>query len=290
MRLSTTNAGLEPRFDTRTALKMLKDAGFDGVDYDLGIKELLDDDNYASRAREIRAYMDEIGLECVQTHGPFPFFYDKPLDLEYNRYLRTVRAIEISAILGAPAIVIHSIEMPKDYFADMVESNYRFYKSLQPYAEKYGIRIAVENLYIEDEKRHLYHAPGRFSTPSIMDEFMEKLDSDVFGICLDTGHSALCGLEPWMFIDNLKAKDKIITLHVHDVDYSSDTHTIPFNINNKIGGIDWERTMHSLFEAGYNRDLNLEANRFHLKYPDALVPDALAFSAKVGRYLISLMK
>jgi len=292
MRLSITNAGLDSKFGYKPSLKMIKDAGFDAVDYNIcarGETHQLGED-YVEQAKEMRAYMDEIGLKCAQTHGPFPVMYNKPLDYTYSQFVKIVRAIEFTAIVGAPVIVIHSIEMPKALFKDTFDYNYNFYKTLQPYAEKFGIKIAIENLYIEDEKRHHYHAPGRFSTPDIMDKLLEALDSPVFCVCLDTGHAALCGVEPWMFIDNLENKSAIKVLHVHDVDYASDTHTIPFNISRSIKGIDWEKTMHSLYEAGYDGYLNFESGSFHHSYPDELIPDALSFTATVGKHLVSLFK
>ena len=292
MRLSITNGGLDSKFGYKTSLKMIKDAGFDAVDYDLAARseEHQLGDDYVEQAKQMRAYMDEIGLVCIQSHGPFPVNCKKPLDDTYEQFVKIKRAIEFTAILGAPVIVIHSIEMPKELFKDMFACNYNFYKTLQPYAEKFGVRIAIENLYIEDEKRHHYHAPGRFSTPDIMDKFLDALNSDTFCVCLDTGHAALCGIEPWMFVDNLENKNALAALHVHDVDYASDTHTVPYNIRRSIKGIDWERTMHSLYQAGYKGDLSFESGAFHFSYPNELIPDALAFTARIGKYLVSLFK
>lgn len=292
MKLSISNSGLNRKFGFENSLKMIRDAGFDAVDYDLMARwkpHQLEED-YLLQAQKMRAYMDEIGLSCIQTHGPFPVMYNTPFDESSRQFLKIVRAIEFTAVLGAPVIVIHSIEMPKEFFGDTFDCNYRFYKALQPYAEKFGVKIAIENLYIEDEKHHHYHAPGRFSTPDLMDKLLTALDSPVFCICLDTGHAALCGVEPWMFVDNLEHKKALSVLHVHDVDYASDSHTVPFNISPRIGGIDWEKTMHSLYQAGYDGTLNYETERFHLAFPDELVPDALAFSARIGKYLISLFK
>ena len=291
MKISITNVSLDARFGVKESLKMIKDAGFDAVDYDLcerGEHRQLTDD-YLEYITDIRAYMDEIGLECSQVHAPFPFSYNEELDISNRRFLRMVRALEAASVLGAPYVVVHSIEMPKNLFGETWSCNYKFYKSLQPYAEKFGVRIAIENLYIEDNNRKLYHAPGRFSDPKILTDFIEALDSDVFCICLDTGHAALCGIEPWMFIDNLPKKELLCALHIHDVDYHSDTHTLPYNTN-RYEGIDWEATMHSLYLAGYQGALNFETHIFSQKFPEPLAADALAFSLKVAKYIETLYK
>ena len=291
MKISMTNVSLDARFGVKDSLRMIKEAGFDAVDYDLcerGEHRQLTDD-FIEHITDVRAYMDELGLECSQVHAPFPFFYNEELELSNRRFLRMVRALEAASILGATYVVVHSIEMPKELFGETWSCNYKFYKALQPYAEKFGVRIAIENLYIEDDKRKLYHAPGRFSDPKIITDFIEALDSDVFCICLDTGHAALCGIEPWVFIDNLPKKELLCALHVHDVDYYSDTHTVPY-ATNKYKGIDWEATMHSLYKAGYQGTLNLETHIFSQNFPAPLAADAVAFSAKVAKYLTTLFK
>ena len=75
---------------------------------------------------------------------------------------------------------------------------------------------------------------------------------------------------------------RIDCLHVHDVDYLSDKHTMPFTQE-----LDWEEIAVALGEIGYRGDFTYEANVFIKKMPQALWPDALKMMAAVGRYLIS---
>ena len=58
-------------------IKILKDAGFSAYDYSMlsfgeEKKEILDRDDYIEYAKELRAYSDEIGILCNQSHAPFP--------------------------------------------------------------------------------------------------------------------------------------------------------------------------------------------------------------------------
>ena len=100
MKLSITNAGLNSKVGYKESLRLIKDAGFDAVDYDLsarGEDHQLGED-YVAEAKEMRAYMDKIGLECAQTHGPFPVMYNKPFDETYSQsYTRLKCPSSISA-------------------------------------------------------------------------------------------------------------------------------------------------------------------------------------------------
>ena len=79
---------------------------------------------------------------------------------EYE-YRRIVRSMEMAAALGIPVIVIHSA-MTADNLI-MLDFNERYYSSLLPYAERFGIKIADSN--IRTDKGILYlplYAPSFF--------------------------------------------------------------------------------------------------------------------------------
>jgi sugar phosphate isomerase/epimerase len=81
---------------------------------------------------------------------------------------------------------------------------------------------------------------------------MEEMDSDNFGICLDTGHCNLFTSVPVdRWLDELGAY--IIELHIHDNDKTADQHYPPGD-----GSFDFAR----LFSRLVNRDLiyTLEAH------------------------------
>ena len=150
MNLSVETCVMRDRFNDETAIKMIKDAGFDAFDYSLynvsTEKDMLGDD-YKSKAINLRRLADEIGIVCNQAHAPFDFSYSDKMDISNTQYERIIRAIEFASILGAKTIVIHSIKdnLPED--VNFVDYNLTFYRSFIPYCEKFKIEVSVENLF-----------------------------------------------------------------------------------------------------------------------------------------------
>ena len=284
MKLTIDSFHPQQRFGEKEGLKMIKDAGFDGVDYTFC--GLPDDhpffgESSGEYARQMREYLDLIGLPVVQAHAPFDLAYEEPFDLSCRNYAKIVRALEAAALLGAPCIVVHAVTV-RDRSADFIEDyNYEFYRTLEPYAEKYGIRIAVENLFNTDRKRKSY-SNRRCGTPELVNRMLARLDSDWFTVCLDLGHAAMTGFEPEEFLRGV-IPGAVTALHVQDTDYLADRHQLPF-----ICDLNWPEIMTALGETGYSGTFNYELCHYLAKFPSELYPSALKMAHDVGRYLIAL--
>ena len=188
------------------------------------------------------------------------------------------RSIEAASILGAETIVVHSITVPAG--VDFEEYNVEYYKSLIPYCQKFGIRVAVENLFYRDIKRK--RLTGKLGSPQELSSIVKKINSPWIVACIDIGHASLTGYEPEEFIAGL-TPGILKSLHVQDNDYLEDWHDLPY-----LGQLNWEAIMQSLKKSGYTGDLTFEIIRFLNKFPNELLPDALRLSASVGRHLISI--
>ena len=75
---------------------------------------------------------------------------------------------------------------------------------------------------------------------------------------------------------------RLQALHVHDVDYLNDCHTMPF-----MERLDWNEICKALGEIGYEGDFTFEADTFLFNLPKELQLDGARLMGKVGRYLIS---
>jgi len=283
MKLSIGTCTVRERFGDEKAIEMLKAAGFDACDYSLfGAKNfgnMLEGD-YVSYAKHIKSVMVHHGLVCNQSHAPFVFRYENnKIDISDPYYSDIVKSIEFSSIIEAPHVVVHAITVPED--VDFYEYNYNYFKSFEKYCEKYNVRIAIENLFIRDEKRQCYK--GKLGNPAELMDFIKKLDSKWFYACLDTGHSALTGTEPEVFISSMD-NNTIKALHIHDNNYLSDMHMLPFT-----GKMNWTKITESLRNIKYDGDLTLESGGFLRGFGDDMFLDALKFSAKVGRTLIKMI-
>ena len=110
---------------------------------------------------------------------------------------------------------------------------------------------------------------------------LDAVDSPWIDGCLEIGHSALTGYDPADFIRTM-GNQRLKALHVHDVDYHTDKHNMPF-----MEKLEWESICTALGEIGYDGDFTFEADNFLFKFPNELKADACALMAKTGRYLIS---
>ena len=140
--------------------------------------------------------------------------------------------------------------------------NVDFYKSLAPYAKKCGVKIAIENMWqTHPVSRHI--TDDILADPSDLVRMYDTLaDPEAFTICLDLGHVALCGREPDAAIRTI-GNERLGALHVHDVDYVSDLHTLP-----GVSKINWNNVCKALADINYRGSFNLEADSFFLGFPD----------------------
>ena len=288
MIISTQTGKIAGAFSDTKAVKILAEAGFDAFDYSFGdwdLAELKNSDkqrlsgDYQGYAKELRNYAEKCGIICNQAHAPFPSSRGTEEDSEIFEYL--IRSMEFAAILGAKVIVIH----PKQhlYHLDNVEElfniNVEFYKSIIPYCEKFGIKVAVENMWHENPNTYAVVD----SVCSRAWEFVKLLDtvnSPWITGCLDIGHASLIGADIPNFIRAL-GKDRLSALHIHDTDLVHDLHTLPLTQK-----INCYEVMCTLKEIGYEGDFTYEADNFYRGFPTDFYPEAAAFMAKVARRMV----
>ncbi len=256
------------------AIRLIKEAGFDGIDYSFYYKdadEYLGDD-YMERAKKTKALLEKYDLICNQTHAPFDFEFGEEMDVSNFHYLRYVRSMEYAAYIGAKHIVIHGVRVPTGSGTDWsLEYNYKFFKSLEPYAKKFGIKIALENV------------SGSFSTPLLHNEMHRRLNDPIYITCIDLGHAQLWGgrfVKTEDFLDSV-IPEKLLALHIQDNDAKSDQHIIP-----GLGVIDWDKVMMSLAKADYQGDLTFETWCFTQAFDPEVFPYSLKLSEQVGRGLM----
>ncbi len=295
MKLSTQTLELSKRFGDENAIRRLATAGFDAID--LTLCRMSDDnspfvqENYREYAVHLVQVAKECGVTFNQTHCPFEFKWDaNPWDrstwknYETIIFPRHIRALEVSSLLGATTVVVHPLHhMPyignEQYVHDI---NMDFYRSLLPYCKQWNIRVALENMWQRDPKRRFisYDAVSRSAE---LAAWVDELADPHFVACLDVGHSALIGEEPEDAIRTL-GKERLKALHIHDVDYISDLHTLPF-----LGKLNWNAIMKSLGEIRYEGELTFEADNFLRYYTDETLDMACRFMAETGRRLIQMV-
>lgn len=199
----STGIGVVVRtYGVKEAIRVCKEAGFDCLDFSFSDDRVPWDtetvngaDLYKS-AEEIRKYADGIGIYFNQAHAPFIYKHEA----YEKRCQDTVLALEIASILGVRQIVVHPLQKTREGTGDrkaLKEQNFEFYGELLPYAEKYRVRILVENMFNLDRRRGCME----HSTCADPDEFCEYIDYEsVVKALADIGYDGEFNLESFSFL------------------------------------------------------------------------------------------
>ncbi len=280
MKLVTQTERLSERLGDEEAVRIICRAGFDGIDYSMfrmsDDDDLLNTPAYAEHIKNLKAIAQEHGKTFEQAHAPFPSA--KQGNAEYNEktFAKLVRALEISGMLDAKICVVH----PVQFSENQKEQNLALYKALEPYAAKYGVKIALENMWgWNNEIKRI--VPNVCSVPEEFNDYYDSLNDKNFTVCLDLGHCGLVGCDASDMILKM-GHDRLGALHIHDNDNVNDSHTLPYLMD-----MNWESILKALAEIDFKGHFTYEADRFLNGFPDELLPTCVKFMHDVGRYMIS---
>lgn len=276
---STTLDILAINFGREKGIDIIADAGFPAIDFSL-FRDLdfAFAPDWKENTKKFKEIADRRGVIFNQSHAPFGGGWEK-----YTKETVPMfpRLFEVVAMLGVKQIVVHPIQKVP-YLGreeEMFEINMEFYNSLAPYAKNCGVKIALENMWQDRPVTH-YICDDVCADPREMNRYYDTLnDPEAFTVCLDLGHVALCGREPQDAIRTI-GHDRLGALHVHDVDYVRDLHTLP-----GCARINWDEVCRALADIDYRGDFTLEADNFLQKYDVEFRPTATKFMADVCKHL-----
>lgn len=283
MKIAAETMNLSKRLGDKRAIEIMAEAGFDCIDYTMS--DMTEDtckwnqDDYQEQAKELRKYAESLGLFFHQAHAPCFFKWETPGIIEETVIPRTIRCLEIAGILGVETVIVHPLHY-RNYIHNMElvwKENIAFFKQLIPYAEKYGVKIALENLFQFDER-----GVARHDTCSDAKRYIaaiESLNSPCIVACVDVGHAHLVGDSPAELIRAL-GHDRVQALHIHDNQGVVDDHMLPY-----LGTIDWEDLTKALAEIDYDGVFTLEILLFYKKFEDDFLPIAARWVREMGQYL-----
>ena len=276
---STTLDVLATDFGREKGINIIADAGFPAIDFSMFRDlEFAFADDWKENTLKFKSIADSRGVIFNQAHAPFGGVWEK-----YSKDLVPMfpRLFEVCALLGVKNIIVHPAQKIP-YLGreeEMFEINMDFYRSLAPYAKNCGIKIAIENMW-QNRPVTKYICDDVCADPRELNRYYDTLnDPEAFTVCLDLGHVALCGREPQDAIRTI-GHDRLGCLHVHDVDYVSDLHTLPGSAK-----INWDAVCRALADIDYSGDFTLEADNFLVKYEKEFRPTASRFMADVCKYL-----
>ena len=279
MLYSCQTCHLASRLGIHAAVEAMLDAGYPALDISLfGNNGFMLAEDWRDTAKALRAKAEVRGAVFNQAHAPFGGGYE-----HYTKNLIPTfpRVFEFCEELGVRQIVVHPLQQGRYYGREreLFDMNMDFYRSLIPLSDKHGIKIAIENMWQTHPVTHRI-CDDVCANPHELAAYFDTLnDPEHFTVCLDIGHVALCGREPQDAIRVL-GHDRLGALHVHDVDYINDLHTIPY-----LGRVNWSAVVDALADIRYKGEFTMESDAFLARYPNDFLPTATKFMADTTKYL-----
>lgn len=263
-------------------IRLCREAGFRHIDFNFTHAPKEDrpfaGEDWESWVLQVRDMSQECGVTVSQTHA-YWFWLKDMTSREHWEWSEEMvrRSLRATAMLNPGAwMVTH----PRTVFdaegcnmQKTLEYNYARCSELGELAAKYGVRIAVENLFPLEEKI------AYCTQPEELLELLDRLHDPVFGICWDFGHAHMARLDHLQALDQIGSHLKVT--HIHDNKAKGDDHFIP-----SFGNIPWKAVMAKLKEIGYAGNLNLEVSMYNTI--PGLVPAALRFMYEAGSELLRL--
>ena len=283
MKISTEIASAAKIIGEERAIEYYAKAGFDAFDfsmfamcrYDYKNNSILENDHplagrdYLAFARRLKQVGLDNGIECNQSHAPFPVRCP-----EIRSHLK--RAIECTAEAGGKICIIHP-----DNNKSAAE-NAEMYFELLPFAKGCGVKIATENMWNWDkEKDHSTFAAC--ATPESFCEHIDLVGDDHLVACLDIGHAEMKGSDTSAVAMIRALGPRLAALHIHDNDNWHDSHEIPFSMD-----IDFAEIVRALRDIGYAGDFTLEADQYLKRYTEADIFEGMKKMAAAARRLVAM--
>ena len=284
--------------------KMLREAGFDCVDFSLH-DYLLNKDLYRGKRNDFfdkstqdleryftphKSAAKSAGIIIHQMHMPYPLYIPQG-DEALNDYLvKNVapKSLQICSFFDCKYIVIHGFKLIKYVGSEEKEWQYTkaFIKKIAPQLKELGITVCIENLY-DDMGGHLIEGPCCNAQKAVerIDRLNDEYKAEILGFCFDTGHANVLGINFEKFITTLGSRMKV--LHIHDNDGVRDLHQIPFTFSKSRDNdtsTDWAGFVKGLRNINFSGVLNFETAPVLNTFPAELKRPVLEMIAKIGKY------
>ena len=245
------------------ALERLHRAGFRYISADFwqysAPNQMLAQDNWRELIAKYKEAADRLGLVFNQTHGNTLSGkqWDDPDFAERANlaWMLNHRALEASKTLGAKWVVMHPYNYPRDPLYSKkraLDGNLAYLAPFIESAKKLNIGIALENMVDFGGNRRRYCG----GDPDELLELVDVINDPAVGICIDTGHANLSGIDSGAFIR--MAGSRLKCTHINDNSRDGDKHLPPY-----FGTVDWNDVVAALREINYTGDYSLELSAQH---------------------------
>jgi sugar phosphate isomerase/epimerase len=191
-------------------------------------------------------------------------------------------SLRIAGVMGVPWVVWEPDVTAGDYGdehrKEVFRMNYEFFAPLVDTAEKHDTGVCLEN--VPDCMGSSRGCPKWVSSHgSELCELVDGFQSSRVGVCWDTGHAHMQGLEQGGELRTLGERLKM--LHIQDNNGKADQHLLPF-----MGTVDWKDIMDALYDINYAGDFTYEVHNAIRHLPDTLKDPMMKYAVALGKTLI----
>jgi len=253
------NIGAIGKMDFEEGLKIIKDAGFEAVELNLG--NVINTDSSEDEVKRVRDTVHSQGLEIASLLGGwYQLISDLP-DKRKEAEDSLAKGLHICRYLGTDALLVvpgalrpgPGGEAPVSY--DMAyKRSLESIKKAVPVAEETGVHICIENVW-----------NNFLLTPVEMKSFVEEIDSEFAGVYFDVGNILKVGF-PEMWIKILGSLVK----RIHLKDFKLSVGTSGGFCNLLEGDVNWPAVTGALRETGYESYLTAEYGPYK-HYPETII-------------------
>jgi len=249
------------------AVKELKNNGYDYCELsDEHGAMLLERGDAKTVGAEFKKYCDEIGMTVSQGH----LFLKVRLCDESTPVVDIMKNwLDLFLAIGIKSAVLHCDHMMETSFTheEKLHKNLAVIKQLTDYLKGTDMVICLENL-----------TRICLNVDDLM-WFVEQINSENLGICLDTGHLNFSGT-PDQVAFIRRAGKHLKALHIADNEGKTDQHMLPFGR----GNVDFAAVADALKEIGYDRLFNYEVPGERL-CPLEIARAKLRYAKEIFEYL-----
>ena len=238
-------------------LDLLKETPFSGVNLAFNETPFLFDADFPGA--EFKKELFSYGFTLRYAHGPmiYPGLFGRTDFREISE--RLLKGLDIAADLGITDYTIHpgsAVNEDYEYLrGESIEKNVAFLRPFVKRGKELGVRVAFENGINQpwDDPRIPLKTimPDFDELIGIVDLLRAEFGDDSCGICFDTGHAHIAGLEP--LTELKKIGNRLFMTHIHDNDGGKDDH-LPVGE----GSFDWAHFREGIDAIGFDDELSLE--------------------------------
>ncbi|MBO4489869.1 MAG: sugar phosphate isomerase/epimerase [Lentisphaeria bacterium] len=200
--------------------------------------------DHPERLNRFRSLLRDQGMNVQQFHSHFAFAAESE-ESRTRQVERNRRTIDLAAGMGAKAVVIHigGTHAACGQIPDsaIFEANARSLSEVADHAKNTSVKIAIENLMTDTNRMGC-----RISE---LKDLITAVGSDRVGICLDTGHANVDGLDVPEAVR--ECGNLLIATHIQETCRGNDLHMFPFALRRRKSTMDWFRIFDVFAEIGY---------------------------------------